>query len=454
MHWILSTISIFLILFGEVPISTSKKTISTFSSFPNLNEEGLSTLNFLSLKHKASFISTAFDLKVREKEMRCLWMKNILYEDYRPLQEKRIFPPNFTRRKRNLLFSSKEPLDDKKNLEESFSEHESSNTQGNQIYIKHFINLTNGLEILPSLKKQVMRKSASIQDNKFLRDGKGNEGLEEKYPYMNDFINIREISFIRIQSSRCESNDLDGILSDLDHNLLINLALGIPCIVYDCGSRGTKWPDDEQGISWAIWSGLSWIKYALKRCWISPSSSSMAEEKNERNENKKVDNIQEEGKNQQRKIREKEKTVEPILVRGYDVSPMYSRRYDMLPKKLKKKLRYYRHYVNPNMKDVPLFAAYKPTTMDGEYDKYAEILRSEYIPYLSTASDSQIHEAQSNQPNTSQLRDISTDKDSRMMSYDELQDQISNGDYLPEGFRLYNSKIYDTATGRYQKKQK
>ena len=454
MHWILSTIFIFLILFGEVPISNSKKTISTVSSFENLNQEGLSTLNFLSLKHKASFISTFFGLRARENEMRSLRVKNILYKDYRLLQEKKSFPSDCRRRKPNLLLSSKASLNDKTKLEESFLEHKSPNTQGNQIYIKHFINLTNGLEILPSLKKQVMRKSLSIQNNKFLRDGKDNEASKKNDPYLNNFINIREISFIRIQSSRCESNDLDGILSDLDHNLLIHLALGVPCIVYDCGSRGTKWPDDEQGISRAIWSGLSWIKYALKRCWISPSSSSMVEEMDKRNEDEKGDNFREEGKNQQRKSREKEKPVEPILVRGYDVSPMYSRRYDMLPKKLKKKLRYYRHYINPNMKDIPLFAAYKPTTMDGEYDKYAEILRSDYIPYLSTASDPQIHEAHSSQPHTSNLLDISSDKSGRMMSYDELQEQISNGDYLPEGFRLYNSKIYDTATGRYQKKQK
>ena len=75
----------------------------------------------------------------------------------------------------------------------------------------HFINLTNGIEALDKLPPH-------LQNN---------------------------VNFVRIQSSKCEANDFYGILQDVDHNLLFHLATGAECVVYDFGSRGSRWPGAE-----------------------------------------------------------------------------------------------------------------------------------------------------------------------------------------------------------------
>ena len=43
-------------------------------------------------------------------------------------------------------------------------------------------------------------------------------------------------------SSHCEQRDYAGLLGSLDHNLLLHLALGYTCRVYDFGSRRKRWP--------------------------------------------------------------------------------------------------------------------------------------------------------------------------------------------------------------------
>ena len=85
-----------------------------------------------------------------------------------------------------------------------------------------FINLTNGLELLPGISG--------------------------------------EIEFIRIQSSLCEAKNWSQIIEDLDYNFLINLAQGKECLILDCSQRG--------GESRAIWQGVQWIRYAVNRAWF------------------------------------------------------------------------------------------------------------------------------------------------------------------------------------------
>ena len=60
--------------------------------------------------------------------------------------------------------------------------------------MRHFINLTNGLEALPALEAA---------------------GVAPEH-----------VSFVRVQSSHCEANNHYGVLENLDHNLLMHLALG------------------------------------------------------------------------------------------------------------------------------------------------------------------------------------------------------------------------------------
>ena len=73
--------------------------------------------------------------------------------------------------------------------------------------VRHFINLTNGIEIVPKLLSN---------------------GVKEQ-----------ELNYIRIQSTHCESRNYNGILESLDTTLLMNLARGNICLLYDFGSRGT-----------------------------------------------------------------------------------------------------------------------------------------------------------------------------------------------------------------------
>lgn len=91
---------------------------------------------------------------------------------------------------------------------------------------KHFINLTNGIEVLNSTCPP----------------------------------DISEISFIRILSSRCEARKWDTLLMDLDNNFLMYLALGYTCIIYDYSSH--------KKVPRACYQGMEWIKYALNRNWF------------------------------------------------------------------------------------------------------------------------------------------------------------------------------------------
>ena len=87
--------------------------------------------------------------------------------------------------------------------------------------MKHFINLTNGLEFIDELP---------------------------------------DYNFIRIRSTTLERKDYYFLLMDLDHNFLMNLALGEECIVYDCGTR--------RNLSKTIYKGIPLIKYILERFWL------------------------------------------------------------------------------------------------------------------------------------------------------------------------------------------
>lgn len=72
--------------------------------------------------------------------------------------------------------------------------------------------------------------------------------------------NPQHCTFIRIQSTACEQKRWQEIILNLSDDLLLNLALGNTCYVYDCGAH--------KKVSRAIWQGLEWIKYALNAVWF------------------------------------------------------------------------------------------------------------------------------------------------------------------------------------------
>ena len=90
--------------------------------------------------------------------------------------------------------------------------------------VKHYLNLTNGIESLPS--------------------------LPEGEPF----------GFVRIQSTACEQKRWDFLLCDLDADLLLNLAIGTRCVIHDYSSR--------KNVPRAIYQGVELIRYVLYRHWL------------------------------------------------------------------------------------------------------------------------------------------------------------------------------------------
>lgn len=87
----------------------------------------------------------------------------------------------------------------------------------------HYINLTNGIDAIPTLPSSDYR-------------------------------------FVRIQSTVCEQHLWDKLLLELSDDLLMNLALGHPCIIYDFGA-GKPVPK-------SVYQGLEFIRYVLYRRWL------------------------------------------------------------------------------------------------------------------------------------------------------------------------------------------
>lgn len=91
---------------------------------------------------------------------------------------------------------------------------------------KHFINLTNGIEKIPEL-------------------------LESNIPF----------EFCYIASTTIERKDYIKLFLDLDHNLLLNLAIGNKCYFYDYGTNRV--------MSKTCYSAVPLINYILTRYWLS-----------------------------------------------------------------------------------------------------------------------------------------------------------------------------------------
>ena len=201
--------------------------------------------------------------------------------------------------------------------------------------VRHFINLSNGAEVLRSLKAGGVSPDA--------------------------------ISFMRVQSSHCEAQDFNGLLNGLDHNLLMHLALGFDCRVYDFGSRGNQWlvegSDDETEhlyVPRAVWWGLEWTRFALSRMWRLPEQG-------------------------------------PPLLRGYNVQRPFEAKLNELPKSLAKRLKYYRSHLAPDLDTLHLRGYYAPAAHDGEKEVYREML----VQHARDAADWQARGAGSAPPDPS-----------------------------------------------------
>jgi hypothetical protein len=72
--------------------------------------------------------------------------------------------------------------------------------------------------------------------------------------------NLKNYRFMRLQSTLCEQKRWDHITKGLSEDLLLNLALGNNCIIYDYGAN--------RQVPRAIWQGVEWIKFILNKRWF------------------------------------------------------------------------------------------------------------------------------------------------------------------------------------------
>ena len=158
--------------------------------------------------------------------------------------------------------------------------------------IKHYINLTNGIEVL-----------------------------------LDNYAKNVDFHFIRIQSTACEQKRWDFIIQELDHDLLLNLALGNICIVYDYGQNGTPR---------ALWQGVEFIKYVLSLYWLGVET-------------------------------------QPIMRSGHNAQEYFYSEYSKLENRTFKKLDYFTKFLLTN--EIRLISVGKKTTKDSQYGWYKEVLQ-------------------------------------------------------------------------------
>ena len=158
-------------------------------------------------------------------------------------------------------------------------------------------------------------------------------GVEALGPMLDAGLRPESVLFCRLQSSRLEAHDYEGVLTNLDHNLLTHLALGFECRVYDFGSRGP-----EPFVPRAIWYGLEWSRYALSRLWKLPP-------------------------------------FVPVL-RGRNATKHFQTQFCRLSKKEQKRLKYYREYVPRELTELRLHGYYARTHIDGQKLLYRDMLHS------------------------------------------------------------------------------
>eukprot|EP00892_Ulva_mutabilis_P009183 jgi/Ulvmu1/6637/UM003_0275.1 len=175
----------------------------------------------------------------------------------------------------------------------------------------HFVNLTNGLEAIPHLSAL---------------------GL----PYQ----------FTRIQSTYCEQNRFEDLIIEADSGLLMGMATGHTCLVWDFGSRNIK-----RGVPRAVWYGLEFLRYATQRAWLRGSETA-------------DDNV--------------------AYLRGYNVANDFDEKLQRLGKTAKNKLRYYGKFVPPHMRRVALYGVYDDTAHDSDKHVYQSISAA-YLPPDSEA---------------------------------------------------------------------
>lgn len=107
----------------------------------------------------------------------------------------------------------------------------------------HWINLTNGVELLPSFSSFISAPPSNVR-------------------------------FTRLQSSHCESAAYEKLLWSLDSDMLLSLSVGRPCYVYDLASRNKL-----RGVSRALFLGLQFVRWSLAYLWFAADQPHLVPER-------------------------------------------------------------------------------------------------------------------------------------------------------------------------------
>ena len=91
-----------------------------------------------------------------------------------------------------------------------------------------------------------------VKENHFINLTNGVQAIKD--------YNLLEYRFIRLQSTACEQKRWGFILETISDDLLLRLAIGEKCIVYDYGAH--------KEIPRAVWQGLGWLRFALELSWL------------------------------------------------------------------------------------------------------------------------------------------------------------------------------------------
>jgi hypothetical protein len=144
-----------------------------------------------------------------------------------------------------------------------------------------------------------------------------------------------EFDFIRISSTDCEHKlgnpQWEAILGELDTNLLMALARGHHCLIYDCSKTGE--------LSHALSHGVAWVRWVLEFAWF-------------------------------------HRVLRPALVDGEDWSGFFRTQWASLSSRTRRRILLFRHFLEPNVTDVFLEIRCLMGEHDGDWEYYKRLLRS------------------------------------------------------------------------------
>ena len=148
---------------------------------------------------------------------------------------------------------------------------------------------------------------------------------------------LKDLVFIRIQSTFCEQHLMPQIIDTISDDLLMHLALGDTlCHIYDYSSRGSN------PLPRALWQGVEWIKYVIYRIWW-------------------------------------DKEYIPLNRHSgaYDRSQLeyFKQDYCKLSKGTRRSIKYYKKWLNPKNMELHIQIHAKKTKLDGKY----QIMKEEYL---------------------------------------------------------------------------